>query len=109
MKTTTYATDYDEIIGAMQHYIEGSKAGKSDLMRPAFHKDASFIGYAGGDLVIGTPVLFDWIDNNGPAPDIQPRFVSVDIVGSIAVVLKLTAGRAHLQAVEPVCLMRSRY
>ncbi len=34
----------------MQLYIDGGKAGKSELMRPAFHPDASFVGYAGGKL-----------------------------------------------------------
>jgi hypothetical protein len=81
-----YATEYDEVVKAVQLYIDGSRQGKSDLMRRAFHPNASFIGYAGGELAVGTPYLFDWIDRNGPAPDIQPRFVSVDILESIAVV-----------------------
>jgi hypothetical protein len=34
-------------------------------MRPAFHSDASFFGYAGEQLAVGTPFLFDWIDKNG--------------------------------------------
>ena len=70
----------------MQQYIDGSKAGKSELMRPAFHPGASFFGYASPELAMGTNFLFDWIDKNGPAPDIQARFVSVDILESIAVV-----------------------
>ena len=37
-------------------------------MRPAFAADASFFGYAGGQLAVGTEFLFDWIDKNGPAP-----------------------------------------
>ena len=67
-------------------YIDGSKQGKSELMRPAFHPSASFFGYAGEQLAVGTQFLFDWIDKNGPAPNIEPRFVSVDILESIAVV-----------------------
>ena len=55
-------------------------------MRPAFHPNASFFGYAGEQLAIGTQFLFDWIDKNGPAPKIEPRLVSVDILDSIAVV-----------------------
>jgi len=51
---------------------------------------------------------FGWTDKNGPAPNIQPRFVSVDIVGSIAVVrlfvLKLMTGRAHLQVLGSATL-----
>jgi hypothetical protein len=55
-------------------------------MRPSFHPQASFFGYAGDQLAIGLAFLFDWVDKNGPAPDIQARVVSVDIAESIAVV-----------------------
>jgi hypothetical protein len=55
-------------------------------MRPAFHPNASFFGYAGDQLAVGTQFLFDWIDKNGPAQNIEPRMVSVDILKSIAVV-----------------------
>ena len=81
-----YLSEYDNIVRTMQMYIDGSKQGKSELMRPAFHPSASFFGYAGEQLAIGTQFLFDWIDKNGPAPNIEPRFVSVDILESIAVV-----------------------
>src|SRR5436190_18156739 len=77
---------HDEVMETLQLYIDGSKQGKSELMRPAFHPDASFFGYAGDQLAIGTQFLFDWIDKNGPAPKIEPRVVSVDILESIAVV-----------------------
>ena len=86
MANDEYLTDYDQIVNTMQMYIDGSKQGKSELMRPAFHPDASFFGYAGDQLAVGTPFLFDWIDKNGPADKIEPRMVSVDILESIAVV-----------------------
>ncbi len=92
MGTSKYPTEYDEIVNTMQMYIDGSKQGKSDLMRPAFDPHASFFGYAGEQLAIGTPFLFDWIDKNGPAPNIQARLVSVDILESIAVVRLEVAG-----------------
>jgi hypothetical protein len=92
MANDKYLTDYDQIVNTMQMYIDGSKQGKSALMRPAFHPDASFFGYAGDQLAIGTPFLFDWIDKNGPADKIEPRMVSVDILESIAVVRLDVAG-----------------
>jgi hypothetical protein len=92
MMKSEYLTEYDKIIQTMQMYIDGSKQGKSELMRPAFHANASFFGYAGGQLAVGTQYLFDWIDRNGPAPDIEPRVVSVDILDSIAVVRLEVAG-----------------
>jgi hypothetical protein len=86
MTKNGYLTEYDNIIRTMQMYIDGSRQGKSELMRPAFHPSASFFGYAGDQLAVGTQFLFDWIDKNGPAPKIEPRIVSVDILDSIAVV-----------------------
>jgi hypothetical protein len=47
MTKSEYLTEYDGIVKTMQMYIDGSKQGKSELMRPAFHPDASFFGYAG--------------------------------------------------------------
>jgi len=92
MTKSEYLTEYDKIAETLQLYIDGSKQGKSELMRPAFHQNASFFGYAGEQLAIGTQFLFDWIDKNGPAPHIEPRIVSVDILDSIAVVRLEVAG-----------------
>lgn len=78
-------SEHDEILKTLQLYIDGSKQGSSTVMRPAFHPQASFFGYAGDQLAIGTQFLFDWIDRNGPAPHIEPRVVSVDVLESIAV------------------------
>jgi hypothetical protein len=92
MTKTEYLTQYDGIVNTIHTYIDGCKQGKSELMRPAFHPDASFFGYAGEQLAIGTEFLFDWIDKNGPAPGIEARVVCVDILESIAVVRLEVAG-----------------
>jgi len=86
MTPTTGSSPHDEVLKTLQMYIDGSRQGKSALMRPAFHPQASFFGYAGDQLAVGTEFLFDWIDRNGPAPDIEPRVMSVDVLESIAVV-----------------------
>ena len=107
MTKSEYLTEYDGIAKTMQMYIDGSKQGKSELMRPAFHPDASFFGYAGEQLATGTKFLFDWIDKNGPAPKIEPRVVSVDILNSIAVVRLEVAGWSETWRVRtsgcPIC------
>jgi len=84
--TVKSTSPHDDILKTLQLYIDGSKQGKGDLMRPAFHPEASFFGYAAGGLAVGTGFLFDWIDRNGPAPDIETRVLSVDIMETIAVV-----------------------
>jgi hypothetical protein len=86
MSPTQTPSQHDEILKTLQLYIDGSKQGSSQLMRTAFHPQASFFGYAGDQLAVGSEFLFDWIDGNGPAPDIEPRVVSVDILETIAVV-----------------------
>jgi hypothetical protein len=75
MTPTKSSSQHDEILKTLQLYIDGSKQGKSELMRPAFHPQASFFGYAGDQLAVGTEFLFDWIDRNGPAPGIEPRVI----------------------------------
>ena len=82
-----FLTEYDAIVKTLQHYIDGSRAGNSELMRPGFHSNATLVGYAGDNLLF-TPVqaLFDWIDENGPAPEIEPTFASIEVLETIAVV-----------------------
>ena len=86
MSSSSYAVEHDAILETMQRYIEGCKQGNSGLMRPAFHADAGFFGFAGGELAVGMRFLFEWVDKNGPSPQIRPRVVSVDVVESIAAV-----------------------
>jgi hypothetical protein len=92
MSKNQYPAEYDAIVKTMQLYIDGSKQGRSEIMRPAFHPGASFFGYAGEQLAVGTEFLFDWIDGNGPAPALEPRIVSVEMLQSIAAVRLEVAG-----------------
>ncbi len=86
-RTAPHAAEYDAVLATMQHYIDGGRAGRSALMRPGFLPDATMVGHAGGTLLSGSiQQLYDWIDGNGPAPDIEPRFTAVEILGTIAVV-----------------------
>ena len=84
---TTNVKESDAIPKVVQHYIDGGRSGKSDDMKPAFHEDATIFGYAGADLFAG-PIqrLFDWVDGNGPATELQARIASIDIVDSVATV-----------------------
>ncbi len=88
MSTATLnVTEYDVIADVVQHYIDGAKSGKGDDMKPAFHEDATVFGYAGADLLAG-PIqrIFDWVDGNGPATELQARITSIDVVDSVATV-----------------------
>ncbi len=80
-------SDYDAIAKTVQHYIDGAKSGRGADMKPAFYNDATVFGYIGTDLFAG-PIqqLFDWNDQNGPAPGLQARIASIDIIDTIATV-----------------------
>ena len=87
MTSPTTGTEYDAITRTIQHYFDGGKTGRTELMKLAFHPDATIFGYIGPDL-FGGPIqrLFDWNDQNGAAKDLQSRIASIDIQGSIATV-----------------------
>jgi hypothetical protein len=79
--------EYQAISDTVQHYLDGARTGEGDLMRPAFHADATIFGYVGPDLFAG-PIqgLFDWNDQNGPAKDIVARITGIEVVETIATV-----------------------
>jgi Putative lumazine-binding len=106
----TYVSQYDAIVKTMKGYVEGVREGKSELMRPVFHPNATFFGHYPGGVMTG-PIqqLFDFIDNNGPAPDVQSRFASVQIVGKIAsLILKSRAIQAGSPEQAYRCPISSR-
>ena len=80
-------SEYDAIAKVIQQYIVGARSGRSDDMKPAFHKDATIFGHDGPDLFAG-PIkkLFDWDDENVPAPELQAQITNIDLVETIATV-----------------------
>ncbi len=72
--------DKEMIKKTIQHYIDGAREGKGELMKPAFHDDATIFGYIGPDLFAG-PIqkLFDWNDENGAASNIKTDITSIDV------------------------------
>jgi hypothetical protein len=85
--TNAYLVEHDAIAHTMLRYISGARAGDGDLMRPAFHPSATISGYCQGVEYTGSVEhVFKWITENGPAPNIIPRFARIEIIESIAVV-----------------------
>jgi hypothetical protein len=82
-----YLVEHDAITRTIDCYIAGARAGDGDLMRPAFHPSATISGYCQGVEYTGSVEhVFQWINENGPAPNITPRFARIEIIESIAVV-----------------------
>jgi hypothetical protein len=83
----SYLAEHDAITRMIDLYIAGGRAGRGDLMRPAFHPEATIAGYCFGVEYSGSiDHLFRWIDENGPAPKIEPRFARIEIFETIAIV-----------------------
>lgn len=73
-----YLKDYEEIMQVAQLYLDGCKEGKSELMKPAFHKNAT---------INGDPIqsLFDGADQAG-ATNVTGRTDILDVANDIAVI-----------------------
>lgn len=84
---TIPTSDFDEIIATVQRYVDGLKIGKSADVANAFHKDAVMYGFTNGKL-LGGPIknLYDFVDENGTAPDIKVRLDILGITPTTAVV-----------------------
>ena len=41
--------DYKSITETVQHYLDGARTGKGEVMKRAFHADATIFGYIGQD------------------------------------------------------------
>jgi putative lumazine-binding protein len=83
LKTET--GERDAVMKAMQSYIDGVKLGDSKVMRPGFHEGATIFGhYPGGVMANPIQALFDWIDQNGPSPNLQTEFRKIEVLESIA-------------------------
>ena len=73
-----YLKDYEEIMKVAQMYLDSCKEGKSEIMKPAFHKNAT---------INGSPIqtLFDGVDQAG-ASNTTGRIDILDVVNDIAVI-----------------------
>jgi hypothetical protein len=82
-----YLVEHDAITRTMDRYVAGARAGDGDLMRPAFHREATMSGYCQGVEYSGSiEHAFEWVTANGPAPKIEPRFARIEIIETIALV-----------------------
>src|SRR5437899_2128996 len=75
-------------VKAVWHIVKESakRIGVAKLAPHDLRRTCARLCHASGVKLEQTQFLFDWIDKNGPAPKIEPRVVSVDILESIAVV-----------------------
>jgi len=87
MSGASAKSERDRITRTIQSYVDGGTSGQSDQMREAFHPDATIFGYVGEELFAG-PIekLFDWVDQNGAATELQSRIEAIDVFEKVATV-----------------------
>jgi hypothetical protein len=79
--------DYEEAVVTVALYIEGLRVGSVAVLSQAFHQDATMYGFTEGKLVEG-PIknLYNFVERNGPAPNIKTRIDVLDITPTTAAV-----------------------
>ena len=82
---TDTEVEIDSISSVIQTYVEGGRQGNAAIMKPAFREDATIHGYIGGGLLSGPiRLLYDWVAENPPAPDLEAIIVNIDLANTVA-------------------------
>jgi len=77
--------DIEDISSVIQIYVEGGRKGNAAIMKRAFRKNATIHGHTDGGLLAGPiQLLFDWVTENPPAPDLEAKIVNIDLANTIA-------------------------
>ncbi len=77
--------DIQDISSVIQIYVEGGRKGDASIMKPSFRKNAIIHGHTDGGLLAGPiKMLYDWVESNPPAPDLEAKIVNIDLANTIA-------------------------
>ncbi len=77
--------DIEDISSVIQIYVEGGRKGDASIMKPSFRKNAIIHGHTDGGLLAGPiQLLFDWVTENPPAPNLEAKIVNIDLANTIA-------------------------
>lgn len=79
--------DFEDAVVTVALYVEGLRVGSVAILSQAFHKDVTMYGFTDGELLVG-PIknLYDFVEKNGPAPNIKTRIDVLSIAPTTAVV-----------------------
>ncbi len=83
----------EEVVGK---YIEAGRTADSSIMKSVFHENAQMSGPAEGGAFSGPiQALYDFVDSNGPAPDLEMRIVNITVSDERAASVVLHADHWH--------------
>ncbi len=77
--------DIEAISSVIQIYVEGGRKGDATIMKRAFRENATIHGHTAGGLLAGPiQLMFDYITENPPAPDLEAKIVNIDLANTVA-------------------------
>jgi len=84
-KVTSNQKDTEDISSVIQTYVEGGRKGDASIMKPSFRKNAIIHGYTDGGLLAGPiQLMFDFITESPPAPNLEANIVNIDLANTVA-------------------------
>jgi len=84
-KSADNQKDVEDISSVIQIYVEGGRKGDATIMKRAFRENATIHGHTEGGLLAGPiQLLYDYITENPPAPDLEAKIVNIDLANTIA-------------------------
>lgn len=86
-KNINTVQDYEEVLAAMEGYVNGLKTGNVAELKKTFHKDAIMYGHLGNDLSQGSiDNLYTYVEKFGAAPNIKTNLTVLHKTPTTAVV-----------------------
>ncbi len=77
--------DIEAISSVIQTYVEGGRKGDASIMKHAFRENATIHGHTAGGLLAGPiQLMFDFITDNPPAPNLEAKIVNIDLANTVA-------------------------
>ncbi len=77
--------DIEAISSVIQIYVEGGRKGNATIMKRAFRENATIHGHTDGGLLAGPiQLMFDYITESPPAPNLEAKIVNIDLANTIA-------------------------
>jgi len=96
-KSADNQKDIEVISFVIQIYAEGGRKGDAAIMKRAFRENATIHGHIDGGLLAGPiQILFDWVAENPPAPDLEAKIVNIDLADTVATArVEITSWLGH--------------
>ena len=79
--------DYEDVLAAMEGYVQGLKTGNVAELKKTFHQNAIMYGHLGNDLSQGSiDNLYTYVEKFGAAPNIKTNLTVLHKTPTTAIV-----------------------